>query len=530
MSEDSLVRASSVMAVGTIFSRVTGLIRGLLVVALLGSAILGDTFNVANTMPNILFNLLVGGALTSVFMPQIVRSLRDSDGGDGFISRLFTISIIFLLIISILGIIFSPNLVNLYAPEYAGRREFEVTVQLMRYCLPQIFFLGLYALLGQIANSKSIFGPMMWAPVLNNLVSIFLFMWLIINRGNLSLNSISDSDLMIIGLGTTFAYSLQAFILVPVVLRSGVGLKFVLDWKDKQLFKSLRLAVWGFIYAAISQLSYLVTVNLATSSAVKALDNGVTAGVGFTPYANAYLILLVPHSIISVSVVTAMLPRLSNFVIDKKFDSFSELITKSIKLVGVFTVPTSVFFLLFGTEITQAIFFGIGTADAEYLGFVLSAFAFGLIPVSINLVLLRGFNAFEDMKSQVLVNLIMNFISVLFSYIAVATLKPQWVTVGLAGIFTIHYFIGIFISLFLIRKHRIFLQIFNLFTFHLKLIVISMITILPLWLLKANFPSWNIFILSFVIVITVIFYLGISKLLKITEVTSLLKVIRPGRQ
>jgi putative peptidoglycan lipid II flippase len=529
MSDNNLVRASSVMAVGTIFSRITGLIRGLLVVALLGTAILGDTFNVANTMPNILFNLLVGGALTSVFMPQIVRSLRDSDGGNGFISKLFTISILLLLIITILGIIFSPNLVNLYAPEYAGRREFDVTVQLMRYCLPQIFFLGLYALLGQIANSKNIFGPMMWAPVLNNGVSIFLFWWLIVNRENLSLDNISDSDLMLIGLGTTFAYSLQAFILVPVVLKSGVGLKFVLGWKDKQLIKSLRLAIWGFIYAAISQLSYLVTVNLATSSAVKALDNGIEAGVGFTPYANAYLILLVPHSIISVSIVTAMLPRLSDFVIDKKIDSFSELITKSIKLVGVFTVPTSVFFLLFGTEITKSIFFGIGSADAEYLGLVLSAFAFGLIPVSINLVLLRGFNAFEDMKSQVLVNLIMNSVSVLFSYIVAATLKPQWVTIALAGIFTVHYFLGIFLSFILIKRHGISLQIFKLFTFHLKLFGISIVTIIPLWLLKSIFPSGNIFLLSLVMAISVVLYIGISRLLKVAEVTSLLKVIRPER-
>ena len=168
MDDNNFIKSSMVMAIGSITARITGLIRGLLVVALLGTALLGDTFNVANTMPNILYNLLVGGALTSVFMPQIVRSLRDEDGGDGFISRLYTISLFFLLVITTLGVIFSPALVNLYAPEFSGRPEFDITVTLMRLCLPQVFFLGLFAVLGQIANAKNRFGPMMWAPVVNN--------------------------------------------------------------------------------------------------------------------------------------------------------------------------------------------------------------------------------------------------------------------------------------------------------------------------------------------------------------------------
>ena len=218
MSDSQLVRASSVMAVGTIASRVTGLIRNLLVVALLGTALLGDTYNVANTMPNILYNLLVGGALTAVFVPQIVRSLRDSDGGNAFISRLFTLTITFLFLLTVLGIVFAPQIVNIYAPDYAGRTEFDITVSLMRYCLPQIFFLGLFALLGQIANAKGKFGPMMWAPVINNLITIALFGFLLSNNQNLSVNNISDDQLLWLGLGTTAGYLAQAVILFPVII------------------------------------------------------------------------------------------------------------------------------------------------------------------------------------------------------------------------------------------------------------------------------------------------------------------------
>jgi putative peptidoglycan lipid II flippase len=194
MENNSIAKASTLMAAGTIVSRITGLIRNLLLVALLGTALLGDTYNVANTMPNILYNLLIGGALTAVFVPQIVRSLRDSDGGNAFISRLFTATVLFLLSLTLIGIWLAPQIVNIYAPKFNGLPEFEVTVLFMRYCLPQIFFLGLFALLGQIANAKGKFGPMMWAPVINNLIVIGLFGWYLQNREELRIGNITTND------------------------------------------------------------------------------------------------------------------------------------------------------------------------------------------------------------------------------------------------------------------------------------------------------------------------------------------------
>ena len=530
MSDSQLLRASSVMAAGTIVSRITGLIRNLLIVALLGTAILGDTYNVANTMPNILYNLLIGGALTAVFVPQIVRSLRDSDGGSAFISRLFTLTISSLFLLTLLGVIFSPQLVNIYAPEFAGRVEFDTTVTLMRYCLPQIFFLGLFALLGQIANAKGKFGPMMWAPALNNLIAIGLFTWFLIAKDELVLGQITNSDLFLLGFGTTLGYVAQAFILLPVLTRSGVKLSFRFDWANSQIIKSFRLAGWSFAYAVISQLSYLVTVSIATTAAVNSLAEGVVTGVGYTPYSNAYLILILPHSIITVSVVTALLPQISNYVIDKKNDLVTESLTKVARLVGVFTVPAALILFMFGPLVANVLYFGISEADANYLGWVLSAFAFGLIPVSVNLILMRGLNAFENLKSQVIGNFIMNAISVLLSIIAAQYLAPKWVTVGLAAIFTIHYFIGVTISLYFIKREGINLPVIKLITFYLKLLLIFGILLTPFWLLRDRLPGGNFIQLLTVIAVTTLLYLGVSKLLKINEVTSLIKVIRSGRQ
>lgn len=529
MSDHQLLRASSVMAVGTIASRVTGLIRNLLLVALLGTAILGDTYNVANTMPNILYNLLIGGALTAVFVPQIVRSLRDSDQGAAFISRLFTVTVTFLLLLTVIGIIFAPVIVNLYAPEFSNRPEFEITVTFMRYCLPQIFFLGLFALLGQIANAKGKFGPMMWAPVINNLIAILLFSWFLVNRQDLSLGNISQTDITWLGLGTTAGYLAQALILLPVVIKSGVKLTLRFDWHNSQIIKSFRLASWSFLYAMISQVSYLVTVSIATSAAVKTQVLGDSTGVGFTPYSNAYLILILPHSIITVSVVTALLPRLSNYVIDKKHDELTDSLVKAIRLIGIFTVPAALMFLAFGQLIANTLYFGISNADANYLGLTLFAFALGLIPVSINLVLLRGLNAFENLKSQVIGNLIMNLISIALSYLVASWFEPKWVTVGLAGIFTIHYFIGAGISFYLIRRHQVSLPLLSISFYYLRLILIFTLVVAPIWLLRGEIPGGNLISLLLVTSISAVFYLLIAKLLKISEVTDLLKVIWPRK-
>ena len=529
MSDNQLMRASSVMAVGTIASRITGLIRNLLLVALLGTALLGDTYNVANTMPNILYNLLIGGALTAVFVPQIVRSLRDSDGGNGFISGLFTATLTFLFTITVIGVLLAPQIVKIYAPEFAGRPEFDITVTLMRYCLPQIFFLGLFALLSQIANAKGRFGPMMWAPVINNLIVITLFSYLLLNKDELTLASINSSDLLWLGIGTTAGYAAQALILFPVLVKSGVRLRVQFNWHNSQIFTSFKLAGWSFVYAIISQLSYLVTVNLATSAAVKSAAAGISTGVGFTPYANAYLILILPHSIITVSVVTALLPKLSNLVIDKKHGEITNSLTSIIKLIGVFTVPAALLFLTFGKLIAHNLYFGISTDDADYLGLTLSAFAIGLIPVSINLVLLRGLNAFENLKSQVIGNFIMNLISVILSIFAASYLEPKWVVVGLAGIFTFHYFIGTGISFYLISRQQIKLPVGSILFFYFKLISIFTLVVAPLWFFRDSLPGGNIIQLTTVIAVSAFFFLVIAKLLKITEVTSLIKVITGRR-
>ena len=190
------------MGVGTILSRITGFIRNLLLVAALGTGILGDAYNVANTTPNIIYNLLIGGALSAVFVPQIVKALRDSDGGSAYVSRLVSLITTALIFITAVAMIVAPLFISIYAPTFSGRSR-DVTIAFALYCLPQILFYGLFGILGQVANAKEKFGPMMWAPIANNLLVIALFSYFLSVADEISLQTITDSQVQLLGIGTT---------------------------------------------------------------------------------------------------------------------------------------------------------------------------------------------------------------------------------------------------------------------------------------------------------------------------------------
>jgi putative peptidoglycan lipid II flippase len=490
VKSNDLFRASGIMALGTIISRITGFIRGILIVAVLGTTLLADTYNVANTMPNILYNLLVGGALTAIFIPQLVRSFEHDDGGDDFASRLITTISLILLVLVTLGMVFAPALVRLYAPEFfttGFETEQEIAIAFTRYCLPQIFFLGLFTMLGQVANARGSFGPLMWAPIANNLVGIALFGGFLAFSPNVDISSITSTQVQILGWGTTFSVVVQALVLVPVVKRLGITIKPKLGLRG--LGKSFNLAGWTLVYVLISQLGYLVTVNVATSAAVRSAQEGIKTGVGYTPYTYAYFVMLLPYSIVTISIITAILPHISKLALDGKRDEVKAQLVRAIRLVGVITVPSAVAFLLFGPLITQSIFIGIPTEDSRYIGYVLSALSFGLVAFSINLILIRGFNAFEDTKTQVVSIFVINIIAVAMSYFFLYFLKNQWVTVGLGVAFSVSYLVGLFVTLGLLKKHVGKLAISEFLAQHIRLLSASLLAMLPLYALT-KYISW----------------------------------------
>lgn len=487
MSEQSVLKSSAIMAVGTIFSRITGLGRNLLLVAALGTAIIGDTFQVANTIPTVVYILVAGGALNAVFVPQIVREMKKPDGGNAFVSQLATATFTILAIATAIGVLAAPLVVRLYAAKFGGsglEAEFELTVLFTRYCLPQILFLGLFTLFGQIANARGSFGPMMWAPILNNLVVIGVLIGFIAIAPNAQDGVISTSAKTLLGLGTTLGAFAQAAILIPVIVKSGVRLRPNFHWSS--LGKSAHLAKWTMIFVLINQAGFVVIVNLATAASVRAKESGIDVGVGFTPYQNAHFIFLLPHSIIAVSLVTALLPRISRLAADTQISNVRDEIQQTLLNLYSLIIPAAFAMLFLGQPIAHLIFAGSNSADASQIGMILSGFALGLIPFCSSYVMLRGFYAFEDTKTPAAITLLMNIVTILCASISYLVLPIRLITVGIAISFGIGY-----LSSSVLARHLLSKRIgrLNIRKELVSIIVISVIAFAPGLLISSQIES-----------------------------------------
>ena len=239
--------------------------------------------------------------------------------------------------------------------------------------------------------------------------------------------------------------------------------------------------------------------------------------------------MLLPYSIVTISIVTALLPHLSKLAIAREVDEVRSQLIRAIRMVGVVTVPSAVALFFFGPLMTEVLYMGVSLEDSRYIGFVLSALSFGLVAFSINLILIRGFNAFEDTKTQVTSIIIINVISVALSYIFLATLDSNWVTVGLGVAFSISYIVGLFVTIGLLKKHVGRLQISQFASQHGRLFAASIIGMFPFFAL-AQYFGWayeettltmRTLRLALVLIGSGVAYLLMARLLKVSEIAGL---------
>jgi len=532
--EPDFIKSSAIMAAGTIVSRFTGLIRNLLTVAALGTAIFADTFNVANTIPTILYILLAGGALNAVFVPQLVRSMReDDDGGSAFASRLLTSVTSLLFLITALGIVLAPLITRIYAPKFSlpgFETERSLTITFMRYCLPQILMMGIFVILSQIGNARGKFGPMMWAPVLNNLVGIAVLLIFLTVAPDVNASTISPNQTALLGIGTTLGFVIQALILIPVVKKSGLNLKVRFDWRNSDLKKSFRLGGWTLLFVLINQIGYLVIVKVATSAAVQAKIEGITTGVGFTPYSYAYFIFILPHSIITVSVITALLPRISRLAHEKKDEAVKKNLVDSLQNIAVATAPSTLIFIVFGTAISAVLYAGTSADDSRQIGLVLAGFAIGLIPFSTMPLLLRGFYAYEDTKTPVIINIVSTGLMMILAVVAENLIPFRYVTIALAVILGISNLVGTLLCIRALERRVGRFPRARLFVTHIKLLLLASLAVLPgalvYLLVDRLMPSgagWlsNAAALACASACFALTYLYVGRLAKVNEITSL---------
>lgn len=397
------MKPSAVMAAGTVVSRVTGVFRDIAATAALGFFLVSDAFSLGNSLPTVIYILVIGGALNAVFVPQLVRRMKeDADDGRAYADRLITLVGSILLVFSILAVLCAPLIVDLYTPDNYPANEYDLAVAFARLCLPQVLFYGIYTMLSQVLNARGRFGAPMFAPIANNIVAISTFLLFIAVAGTSAASDgvLTTQQVLILGIGTTLGVIVQALILIPVLIRSGYRWKPRFDWKGSGLGKTGTLALWTIGLVFVNQAAYIVITRLAAKANVDAAAAGLVAA-GLTTYQKAHLVFMLPHSVITVSIVTAMLPALSRVAHDGNLRRVGNDVGATMRLVAALIVPIAAILMCVGTGVA-ILLFGYGAATPEQagiMGAIVSVFMIGLLPFTLFYVMLRGYYALEDTKT-----------------------------------------------------------------------------------------------------------------------------------
>ncbi|MFB6716921.1 MULTISPECIES: murein biosynthesis integral membrane protein MurJ [unclassified Streptomyces] len=444
-----LLKSSAVMAAGTLVSRLTGFVRSLVITAALGAALLGDSFTIAYTLPTMIYILTVGGGLNSVFVPQLVRSMKDDeDGGEAYANRLLTLVMVALGVIVALAVFAAPWLIHMMSPTIAGDAAANsVAVTFARYCLPTIFFMGVHVVMGQILNARGRFGAMMWTPVLNNIVMIFtfgMFIWVYGTsaESQMGVQTIPPEGVRLLGIGTLLGLIVQALAMIPYLREAGFRFRPRFDWKGHGLGKTVKLAKWTVLFVLANQAGVIVVTQLATSAGKLSGKDGT----GFLAYSNAQLIWGMPQAIITVSVMAALLPRISRAAHDDDPGAVRDDISQGLRNSAVAIVPVAFTFLALGLPMCTLLYASAGTEAARSMGYILMAFGLGLIPYSVQYVVLRGFYAYEDTRTPFYNTVIVAAVNAAASALCYVVLPAQWAVVGMAASYGLAYAVGVGIA------------------------------------------------------------------------------------
>ncbi|WND36497.1 murein biosynthesis integral membrane protein MurJ [Streptomyces sp. BB1-1-1] len=450
-----LLKSSAVMAAGTMVSRLTGFIRSAMIVSALGLALLGESFQIAYQLPTMIYILTVGGGLNSVFVPQLVRAMKeDKDGGEAYANRLLTLVMVALGVLTALAMLAAPLLVRaLSNPVASNPAANETAVTFTRYFLPSIFFMGVHVVMGQILNARGRFGAMMWTPVLNNIVIIVTlgtFIWVYGTAGDsgMTVQNIPPEGERLLGVGVLLGLVVQALAMIPYLRETGFKLRLRFDWKGHGLGKAAMLAKWTILFVLANQAGALVVTQLATASVT---DTNIP-GTGFSAYANAQLIWGLPQAIITVSLMAALLPRISRSASENDGGAVRDDISQGLRTTAVAIVPVSFGFVALGIPMCTLIFGSSGTGAATNMGYMLMAFGLGLVPYSVQYVVLRAFYAYEDTRTPFYNTVIVAAVNATAAGLCYFLLPARWAVVGMAASYGLAYVIGVGVAWRRLRK------------------------------------------------------------------------------
>ncbi|MFB7664881.1 murein biosynthesis integral membrane protein MurJ [Kitasatospora sp. NPDC056138] len=442
-------RNGLIMALGTMASRALGFVRSAMLVAALGVHGIGDAFNIANSLPNTVYQMLLGGVLASVFVPELVHATQThEDGGVAYTDRLLTICTVVLVVLTAGAFLVAPLIVDTYSPYGPGVQR-DLTIAFARYCLPQIFFYGVFTLLGQVLNARDRYGAMMWTPVLNNVVAIAVFgLYIAVGHHARQADEMTPDATMLLGLGSTLGIVVQALGVLPSLRSSGFRWRPRFDWRGAGLGKPLRSAGWALLLVITTQLSWAVISRLSAGAGDRAFHAGLKPGLGNLAYTNAYTLFVVPQSVITISLVTAILPRMSRAATAGEHPKIGADLAQVLRTSAAMIVPATVVLITLAPQISTVAFrHGMVTeADTWVIAQVLIAFSVGLPAFCAQYALARGFYAMGDARTPFWLTVLTTAVNAGLSCAAYWLLPLRWIIIGMAAAQTVACLVGIAVT------------------------------------------------------------------------------------
>jgi putative peptidoglycan lipid II flippase len=447
----SVGRASALLASGTIVSRILGFISAAVLASTLGTEnAAANTFTIANQLPNNVYAIVAGGLLSAILVPQIVRAASHSDGGEKFINRVVTLAIVVFLAVAIIATLCAPLLVGISSRQSSSSSsglslaDTSLAIAFAYWCLPQIFFYALYSLFGEVLNARKVFGPFTWAPVFNNIVAIIGLVAFTLAFGS---ENISDASawrsgmVALIAGSATLGVIAQAFFLAFFWRRAGLRYRPEFRWRGVGLGKVGKAAGWTFAMILVTQLAGIVQLSVASSAGVGEASN--------TDLRYAWLIFMLPHGIVTVSIATAYFTGMTAHAHRNDLDALRTDLAKSLRSIGLILVFSAVALLVVAYPFAAV--FAQKHDATQNLGNVLIAYLIGLVPFSLIFMLQRTFYALEDTRTPFFYQ---TFQSVLLvgGMLISATLPRDQIAIGIAVSTTVANCITLVIAAVLLRR------------------------------------------------------------------------------
>ncbi|WP_200942275.1 murein biosynthesis integral membrane protein MurJ [Angustibacter sp. Root456] len=544
MSDSSLMRSTSVMAAGTFVSRILGFVRTSLLTGLLGvsGALAADTFITANTVPNQIYNLIASGLLNAVLVPQIVRAAKDPDGGQAFLDRLLTVSLLGIAAVTVVATLLAPAVPLVLRPSEGSWDAATVAlcIAFAYWCMPQIFFYGVYTVLGQVLNARGRFGAYMWAPVANNVVAIVglvaMFVWIGgFDRFTNPHPPASWTPGQIAGLaGTaTLGVVVQALVLFWPLWRMGFRYRPRFGLRGVGLASAGKVAGWTFAAAVMGQLFFIVTVRAV-------LTAGAGGGPGQNSYSNAFLLFMLPHSLVTVSLVTALFTRMSESAVSGRPDLVRRDLSVGLRLTGVASVLAVAAMVAVGPELTATLFITNAPPDTRAIAAAATAMMLGLVPFSAQYLFQRAFYAFADARTPFLIQVPVVLTIAATSFAAGHLLDPQHIVVGVGLGMALGYLVGAVLSAVALHRRLGGLDGRRVLRTYVRLAAAAVPAVLVgrliawgghAWLGQTKASSALVLVVGGLAVLAV--YLGACRVLRVTEIGELAEPLLkrlPGRR